>query len=363
MRPQRHLVLHGFAEEALRRIPDGSVHCIVTSPPYWGLRRYLKHVPIKGGDQNCQHQFVPQPAAGFRSERVRDAKRQHLPDRSQLVSYLCQRCGAVASELGMEYQLGDYLTQMLIIFHECRRVLHPRGTLWLNMGDTYVNRNYDGDGSNPLMNPTLQPGALVGAPWRMALLLQETGWVLRSDVVWYKPNPIPSAPQRRPITSHEYVFMFVKSRDYYFDFGSAKRLSKEGFGGQLRDVWEINSGSGLSGSGLSHPVPFPEELPKRCILLSTPEWVCERCFGWGEQECGCDGAKQGAVVLDPFAGSGTVAVVAHRLGRSSVSIEAEIDYAELTLKRLQMEMSQSGLFDDSKAEVQFDACNLPKYLV
>lgn len=382
-------------------LADASVHCVVTSPPYWGLRDY-----------------------------------------------------GVAGQLGLEKSMdclgwatGNpcgvcYICRMREVFREVRRVLRDDGTLWLNMGDVYAHgkpgggsvfdngRNdgrvsYDADKARGrekigTLSAGLKPKDLCGVPWRLALALQADGWYLRMDCIWHKPNPMPESVRDRPTKAHEYVFMMSKSERYFFDAeavrekpsgisgglvfgGKHKGIVKraQGFrnvgrefsqtdrdrymtaGANLRSVWRIPT-QAYKGA---HFATFPMELARRCIKAGTFEkGVCPKCGapwrrivdrvatgetqkmadGWdtgsgGHGTIHRDGREAGrggvpvtrtvttawlpscecppadpipAIVLDPFAGAGTVAVVARELNRSSIGIELNPEYIELARARL-----------------------------
>lgn len=188
-------VHHGYAPDCLKALPDNSIHCVVTSPPYFGLRVYAGLEPQKWGD-------------GW------------------------------TGLLGNESSPREYVSHLVEIFEEVRRVLRPDGVMWLNMGDSYANirpRGHFGDqgdtstGVHGELVPerdwvcwNLKPKDLVGMPWRIAFALQDKGWWLRSDVVWSKPNPMPDSTEDRPTKAHEYVFLFTKSAKYFYDKESVK---------------------------------------------------------------------------------------------------------------------------------------------
>ena len=305
----------GDCLETLRTLPSDSVDCIVTSPPYWGLRDY-----------------------------------------------------GVAGQIGQEPDFRDYLAKLVEVFEECRRVLKPSGTCWVNMGDGYSERGGK-PGNNNLGQPHtdsylrassigLKPKNLIGMPWRLALALQEAGWYLRSDIIWHKPNPMPESVRDRPTKAHEYLFLLTKSQRYYYDadairtelaessvvrlaqgvdsqnarvlgktnetmkavkFGGNKGCAdnptysgnewKGGKGANARTVWTIPTGR-FKGA---HFATFPPELPKRCISAGCPE---------------------GGTVLDPFAGAGTTLMVAKQLGRKWIGMELNADYVEMAKMRI-----------------------------
>jgi DNA modification methylase len=264
----------GDALETLRELPDEHVHCIVTSPPYWGLRDY-----------------------------------------------------GIDGQLGLEPTPDEYVAGMVAVFREARRVLRRDGTCWLNIGDSYAQ--YDGQGNldeprepglhgNFRVSPGLAtvaenrgPGRhslphglkrkdLVGVPWRLAFALQQDGWYLRADIIWSKPNPMPESVTDRPTKAHEYLFLLTRSPRYFY--GTAQRARNK------RSVWEIATESYPD----AHFATFPQALVEPCVLAGCPE---------------------GGTVLDPFLGSGTTALVARRLGRHSIGIELNPRYAELAAAR------------------------------
>lgn len=246
--------------------------------------------------------------------------------------YYCQRDYEATGQLGQEETPEQYIIKLTSIFRECRRVLHNSGMLWLNLGDKYLN------------------GHLLGMPWRVALALVADGWILRSDVIWHKPNAMPSSVKNRPTTDHEYIFMFSKSADYYYDadvirephvtfsenskmrggrnhFGKANGTPEEGknsgnsnlhrgrwdqafhpLGRNKRTVWSIP----LSKYRGVHFAVFPEKLVETCLLA---------------------GSSAGNLVLDPFCGSGTTLLVASRLNRHFLGIDCNIDYCKMALDR------------------------------
>lgn len=293
-------IIIGDVRTAMQSIPDQSVQTCITSPPYWGLRDYGQ------GDQ-----------------------------------------------IGLEETPDEYVNQMVQVFREVWRVLKDDGTLWLNIGDSYAgnmsrasNNGRAGFGSERegvfnRMPDGLKPKDLVGIPWRLAFALQADGWYLRQDIIWAKPNPMPESVTDRCTKSHEYVFLMSKSRQYFFDHVGIKEPvatnvgdAKIKFGGNKygdsddpkhatksgnvwvpsdtrnkRDVWTIAT-KPYKGA---HFAVMPEALVEPCILA---------------------GSAVGDTVLDPFTGSGTVAMVALRHNRNFVGTELNPEYAELAVDRI-----------------------------
>jgi len=298
------ITLHrGDSLEVARTMAPGSVDCIVTSPPYYGLRDY---------GNNGQY--------------------------------------------GLEATPAEYVETMRALFSELRRVLADDGTLWLNIGDSYNayngNRGKSSSGfsrNDPM--PELPKGAgltvkdlapknLLGIPWRVAFALQDDGWILRNSIIWAKTNGMPESVKDRLSNRHENIFMFTKSQRYYFDLDAIrephaevslaragrKRLtvdkSQEGVGSPHTldpssyansagknpgDVWTI----GTQPFAGAHFAVFPPELPRRAIVA---------------------GCKPGGTVMDPFSGSGTTGLVAQNNGRKYVGIDLSADYLKLSLE-------------------------------
>jgi site-specific DNA-methyltransferase (adenine-specific) len=264
MRTEKYELHHGDALAVLKTLPDESVHCCVTSPPYWGLRDY-----------GCEGQ------------------------------------------MGLEQTPEEYVSKMVEVFREVRRALREDGTLWMNLGDSYASKQ------------------LVGIPWRVAFALQADGWYLRQDIIWHKPNPMPESVRDRCTKAHEYVFLLAKSERYFYD---AKAVMQDGAGRETyygspryskgsmrhdadsynaekclkrnrRSVWTVTT-KPFKGA---HFAVMPPDLVEPCILAGCPE---------------------GGVVLDPFAGSGTVAAVAVRLRRKAIGIDLNPEYIEIARGRV-----------------------------
>lgn len=214
---------HGDAADTLRTLPSDSVDCIITSPPYFGLRNY--------GAEN---------------------------------------------EIGNGQTLPEYVKSLVKVFNEARRVLKTSGTLWLNLGDSYArgfgggtpgtkSKTNIGSHDNRSAGKKAIPGSgknLVGVPWRVALAMQDDGWTLRSEIVWRKSNAMPESVKDRPTKTHEHIFMFVKNDKYFYNHFE----SKSDTGAKLRTVWDIPN-KPFKGA---HFATFPTELPARCMTLGCP---------------------------------------------------------------------------------------------
>ncbi len=326
--PILNRIYQGDALKTLTALPEEMAQCVVTSPPYFGLRDY-----------------------------------------------------GVAEQIGLEKTPNDYVAKMTRVFREVRRVLRKDGTLWLNLGDSHANPSQAGGGDPTIGNRNLggskqphlgvpaglKPKDLVGIPWRTVLALQADGWTLRSDIIWSKPNPMPESVTDRPTRAHEYIFLLSKSSRYFYDAeaikepatyagpngcGTIKTPYGQGFTRRTRveekerqdkqrghgrrhagfnERWDLMTKSeqcSLSRNKRSvwqiatqpfpeaHFATFPEDIPTLCIKA---------------------GSRQGDVVLDPFMGSGTVGVVAKRLKRNFVGIELNPAYVAMARKRIDAE--------------------------
>jgi site-specific DNA-methyltransferase (adenine-specific) len=278
-------IVCGDAHSVLRSLPTHAVDCIVTSPPYYKQRDY-----------------------------------QHV------------------LQIGNENSVQDYMRRLLDVFRECERVLAECGTLWLNIGDKFLD------------------GHLLGLPWRVALALVDQGWILRSDIIWHKTNAMPHSVKNRPTVDHEYIFLLTRNHDYYYDadairephitfteksrmrggrnhFGKRNGTPEQGknegdsnlhdgrwdqafhpAGRNKRTVWSVPLGKNRD----AHFAVFPEKLIEPCILAGCPS---------------------GGLVLDPFLGTGTVAAVAKRLGRCYFGIDLNAKYTEMAMRRVGQEQT------------------------
>ena len=225
-------ILVGDCIDKLKEIQDESVNCIVTSPPYYGLRDYGTGEWI-GGDPNCPHRRTSKYSEKTQTGHRQDELKGNVGD--AIFKTVCPLCGAVRvdKQIGLEETPEEYIGRLVSVFKECKRVLRDDGTLWLNIGDSYAttsstNRNFideNGRGGNnsliqkyDLKKSNLKSKDLIGIPWMLALALRNDGWYLRQDIIWHKPNPMPEPVKDRCVKSHEYIFLLSKKSKYYFDY-------------------------------------------------------------------------------------------------------------------------------------------------
>lgn len=330
-------IMIGDVFEQLRKLNDESIDCIVTSPPYWGLRDY-----------------------------------------------------GIDGQLGLEPSLGEHIQKMVEVFRELKRVLKKTGTCWVNYGDCYATSpngrsavdtkkagnddrtfrdkpfstigpifvpdcdvrgsNLGNMGGEPrgriVAGGYLKPKDLCMIPNRLAIALQDDGWWIRSEIIWHKPNAMPESITDRPATSHEKIFLITKAPKYFYDAEAVKSVVKDKWGSRhreggkyhkegtglnphggltddyetanLRNVWTIPT----AGFSDAHFATFPPALPEVCIKAGCPI---------------------GGIVLDPFGGAGTTGLVADRLGRNAILIELNPEYVKIASKRI---MGDAPLFTE-----------------
>jgi len=342
----------GDVRTVLAGLQAESVQCVVTSPPYWGLRDYGT-ASWDGGDAGCDHSPKAMPRATRPASGLTGGK--DTVDAGTIIRGDCH-CGArrVDNQLGLERTPEEYVQNMVAVFREVRRVLRPDGVLWLNLGDSYSggggfspdapsnragskqttqgSRTYKG--RDPAAG--CKPKDLVGIPWLVAFALRADGWYLRSEIIWAKPNPMPESVTDRPTKAHEQLFLLTKSERYYYDAaaiaepstigeGAVRRIGPDVVGRtdrndaqrhtvndgtrNARSVWTIAT-QPYAGA---HFATFPEELARRCIVA---------------------GSRPGDVCLDPFGGSGTTASVAVGHGRRAIYIDLNPAYLDLAEHRI-----------------------------
>ncbi len=225
-------IIEGHVMDVLKGLPDESVHCVVTSPPYWGLRDYGLPATVWGGDAECEHGWGEPVPGDPRGGSGPNAKEAYAGDgkttyaRQVERGAFCRRCNAWRGQLGLEPDIELFIEHIVAVFREVRRVLRKDGVLWLNMGDCYTsgdrktyrsgassNKNHQvqDDQPRPGTPAGLKPKDLVMMPVRIALALQADGWWVRSPIVWHKPNPMPESTTDRPTSSHESIFLLVKN--------------------------------------------------------------------------------------------------------------------------------------------------------
>ena len=337
--------------EGLAKIESGTIHCCVTSPPYWGLRDYGT-AKWEGGDAACDHAAPDDAPNGNKGQPQTHAGR-YVGD--------CRKCGArrIDLQIGLEETPEAYVARMVEVFREVRRVLRDDGTLWLNLGDSYAAAGGSGQQGNGQRNGRrhtqenlkgnsaeasgLKPKDLVGIPWRVAFALQADGWWLRQDIIWHKPNPMPESVADRCTKAHEYVFLLSKSARYYYD---AKAISEPSIhAGETVSLGEKSlskgqangSGSAKSGNALCDSVVVKESRNRRSVWTVATQPYAEAHFATFPPDlvkpCVLAGCPAGGTVLDPFAGSGTTGMAALELGRSSVLIELNPKYADMIRRR------------------------------
>lgn len=374
-------VICGDAIEVMGQIPDGVIQCCVCSPPYWGLRDYGLEPTVWGGDNGCRHEW--QTEKGFTNSTKGNDGSTTMSDpghstasRFDSQHSFCSLCSAWRGNLGLEPTPELYIQHLVQIFREVRRVLRDNGTLWLNIGDSYVSargrwssvqqtisghsRNEPVDGNRPDQtgHPYLKDKDVCGIPWSLAFALRDDGWWFRQDIIWakgcsgeYKGGSVmPESVEDRCTKSHEYLFLLSKSANYYYDHEAIKEdsIDPESISGRRpRNPRQADqTGDKLLVQNIykiKDPIP---KRNRRSVWVINPEPTPYAHFATFPQKLVeppiIAGSKAGDIVLDPFSGSGTVGVVAKRLRRKYVLIDLSAEYnkiAEDRLRQCEMELT------------------------
>ena len=335
----------------LKTIPDGTVDCCVTSPPYYGLRDYGTATWV-GGDPNCPH---------YRTSKKSDKTatgHKHMMETGHAVGdaiykTVCPICGAVRvdNQIGLEETPDEYIDRLVSVFREVKRVLRDDGTLWLNIGDRYCGTGDKGNYKDP-KNPEGRNGQsvaknkridgikskdLIGIPWMLAFALRADGWYLRQDIIWHKPNPMPESVRDRCTKSHEYIFLFSKKPKYYFDSDAIKENANPDSTVRDRDHTKLNNTPGRTRMGGLKTNHYTKRNKRDVWRIATRPYKEAHFATFPEQliePCVLAGSRPNGIVLDPFFGSGTTGVVAEKFGRRYIGIELNEEYVELAKKRL-----------------------------
>jgi DNA modification methylase len=421
-----NIILQGHVLHKLKELSNESVDCVVTSPPYFGLRAYGTEPVIWDGLSDCEHEWTEKTIT--REHGQTGATGRGSPTtiihKSTNTNGTCNKCGAWRGELGLEPSPDLFVKHLCDVFDEVKRVLKPSGSCFANLGDSYAGSG-KGIGCDdtkeswhfsrkPEQKTTIPNKCLMQIPSRFAIEMCSRGWILRNDLIWHKPNCMPSSASDRFTVDFERIFFFTKSPDYFFEqqfeplqitsvmrveygwFGK-KLLREDSYNGMkhtermgerfapirgrnMRCVWKFPTRP----FSAAHFAVFPEELPERCIKAGCPEFVCVKCGspreritkdvkrelsedyrGKGQKEyeingvqnpsdvkrrildamrtekqivgmsdCGCNAGWKHGVVLDPFLGSGTTAIVAERLRRDWLGIELNDNFVRMAEMRI-----------------------------
>lgn len=292
------MILTGHCVDVIGTLPEASVQAVVTSPPYWQLRDYGSD-PVRWSD-------------GW------------------------------VGKLGEEGTPSQFVEHLIEVFRSVRRVLKPNGTMWVNLGDTYVSSRAD---------PSVRPRSLAGIPWRFALAMMTDGWILRQEIIWEKPNAMPESQKNRCTKSHEHIFLFALVSDYLWNHSAMQEssihagkvvsghrkwrdmpghegLSKSQFVAEMRtrrSVWRVAH----EVSSAAHFAQFPPDLVRPMIQAST---------------------REGDTVLDPFSGAGTTVLVAEEQGRIGIGIEINPAYVGIAEQRIPLRLDLMSSTSDERNE-------------
>jgi DNA modification methylase len=348
-------ILLGDVLDQLATLPDESIQCVITSPPYYGLRDYGT-ATWEGGSPDCDHQGKPMATKASINKNCGTGEDVKNAASREFFKDICGKCGAkrIDKQIGLEATPQEYLAKMTLVFREIRRVLRKDGTAWVNMGDSYSSGSTP-QGKNGQMAdrsvssarisrpPIGQPKQLMGMPWRLALALQDDGWILRQDIIWAKPNPMPESVTDRCTKSHEYIFLLSKSLKYY--------CSEDGMKEPAAPSSKVRLSQNIKGQEGSHRVPGKTNGTMKAVGDGENR---NRRSVWTVPTCPYEGAHYATfppelirpmvlagcpasgTILDPFGGSGTTAQVALEEGRNCILIELNPVDVDLIKKRLAM---------------------------
>jgi DNA modification methylase len=368
-------VRQGDTLEQLRLMPDGCVQTCVTSPPYFGLRDYGTG-EWEGGDEGCDHVEKFNRKDGNRQGAncfAGNANREgHADMGTRRFRDVCGKCGArrIDQQVGLESTPDEYVNRLVEVFREVRRVLRDDGTLWLNLGDSYMARQFGwnnsndrswaayhretGDerpkadrsghsmeGSHAMAKATgMKPKDLIGIPWMVAFALRADGWYLRSDIIWSKPNPMPESVTDRPTKAHEYVFLLSKGPRYFYAADAVRENwadERNGASGATVSKFEDMGSRGRGDGGITNAPQVAGRNKRSVWTVATQPFPGAHFAVFPPkliEPCVLAGSAEGDTVLDPFCGAGTTGLVATRNNRSFIGIELNPDYAEMARQRI-----------------------------
>lgn len=363
-------IIQGHVLNVLKQIPDESIHMCITSPPYWGLRNYSTNPQTWDGDKDCDHEWVEEitsrpNASGGRSNKLflkrkgKENFQEHVDYHNRISkSNFCIKCDAWIGELGSEPTYQLYINHLMQIFDEIKRILTKDGNCWVNLGDSYAGSNQGSGTKNPtkkqasnrgtnymntpnhkslLSKTDIKSKSLIGIPDRFKITMIDNGWICRNDIVWHKPNQMPSSVKDRFTVDYERIFFFTKNKKYYFEQQfenqnwngqSGKKNCRNNEVGRSDDANRSMNSGGVNSKGRNkrcvwsintqplkdaHFAVFPSDLVETPILAGCPD---------------------NGIVLDPFMGSGSTALKALELNKNYIGIELNPEYIEIAERRI-----------------------------
>ena len=361
--------LQGDVFDNIKKLDDNSIDCVVTSPPYWGLRDYGT-ASYEGGDPNCKHTIT---------DGIVDNKNNKLIERPDRASDKknCVKCGAkrIDRQLGLEPTYQEHIQNIVELFRAMKPKLKDSATVWLNYGDSYaatvngtkvkdMKKNGYGikgddrafvDKPFSTIQGSLKPKDMVMIPNRIAIALQDDGWWIRSEIIWHKPNPMPESTKDRPTNCHEKIWLITKSKKYYYDAEAVREpcqdetirrmtLGNKGKVGnnknstgwkQLNNYWgsEQSVKDANKGRNKRNVRTITTKPCKEAHFATFPKDLIEPCI-----KAGC---PENGIVFDPFGGSGTTGIVAKLFNRKSIMSELNPEYIKIAKARINKEF---GMF-------------------
>ena len=365
----------GNCIDKIKELEDNYIDCVVSSPPYYGLRDYGT-ASYDGGDPDCKHSIT---------DGIVDNKNNKLIERPDRASDKknCVKCGAkrIDEQFGLEKTYQEYIANTVKVFETFKHKLKDTATIWWNVGDSYssgsrktttlqtVRKPKSNEISESkqkyldglIVRPPIQTGIkekdLMMIPNRVAIALQEAGWWIRSEIIWYKPNPMPESIKDRPTSSHEKIWLITKNKKYYYDADAIKEPTTESTKQRYKSGWKGNEKRDYVSGKQNHFSKYigtekskQDALKgrnKRNVWTVTPKPFKDAHFATFPKDliepCIKAGCPENGIVLDPFGGAGTTGIVAKSLNRRSILIELNPEYIKIAKKRVENEF---GLFNE-----------------
>jgi len=366
--------IQGNCLEKLKEIPVNSIDCVISSPPYFGLRDYGTEPQIIGGNKDCKHEwntFIKHGNSwGIPNKNIDGAFQTKKTNHSFVKNQeqkRCTKCNAWVGQMGLEPTYKEYINNTLKVFETFRPKLKEYATIWWNVGDSYHNFRPTNNKQRLYKHPAYPQQSISGnrqdlpteslkrnqryddikekdlmmIPNRVAIALQENGWYIRSEIIWHKPNPMPESIKDRPTSCHEKIWLKTKNKKYYYDYESIKEPAKD-WGKRDRKIGSafVDGTPGRSKQSGGKDCNFATKgRNKRNVWTITTKPCREAHFATFPMDliepCVLAGCKEGGTILDPFGGAGTTGLVAHKHNRNAILIELNPKYIDIAKKRFE----------------------------
>jgi len=355
------IILQGHILDKIKEIPDKHVYCCITSPPYYALRDYGDDTSFVWGDKDCEHEFElyktkcvgghsgGMETSGIHNKKLAEKRCIGTGSNNEISIGNCQKCGAWKGQLGLEPTPELFIEHLMQVFDEVWRILKPDGSCWVNLGDSCSRRRKNSNDYRVLeglntRTKNVTSKSLIVIPEMFVLAMQKRGWIRRNTIIWHKKSAMPSSAKDRFTVDFEYFYFFVKQQKYYFEQQFEPQAETEHTKSRYKYSWKksdnnknngekscptkpfvgkmiLENGRNMRTTWTINPQAFPEAhfavFPEK--LVETPIKAC---------------CPEGEIVFEPFLGSGTTAVVAKKLGRKYIGIEANPEYIKMATERI-----------------------------